>query len=132
MRCVTVAHYMNSTDWAAYIKLLWRLLFVLQIFVVGDIVFADHLGEVPVRLQLERELRIERPCICGRVFDREVDRQCVRVNTAEAFHKMQVLAVWVTSSIEPRFVIETDRVGNECIPFPLANRIPHPSRAQVR
>src|ERR1700693_6650015 len=33
--------------------------------------------------------------------------------------------------IEPGFVVKTDRVNNECISLPLANRVPHPRGSHI-
>ena len=49
----------------------------------------------------------------------------------DALDKVQFVAVRMTFPIEPGFVVETNRINHERIPFPLADRVPHPRGNQI-
>src|SRR6266850_6086753 len=97
----------------------------------ADIVLANMLHNLPVRPQLEVQLCLPWLGICLRVVDRQVDLQGVVVNAPDAFNKVHGVAVWITFPIECGLVVKTDRIGNERISLPLANRVAHPQRAQL-
>src|SRR3981189_774831 len=95
----------------------------------ADIVLANMLHNLPVRPQLEVQLRLPRLGIRFRVVDRQVDRQGVMANAGYALDKVHGVAVWITFPIERGFVVKTDCIGNERISLPLANRVAHPQWA---
>src|SRR6202011_566788 len=55
--------------------------------------------------------------------DREVIHQCVMVNAPDAFHDVQSVTVWKTDMIGPRRVLEANRVDDQCVSLPPANRM---------
>src|SRR5467141_2663446 len=95
----------------------------------ADIVLANMLHNLPVRPQLEVNFGLQRLGIRFRVVDRHVDLQGVMIHAAYALNKVHGVAVWITFPIERGFVVKTDRIGNEYISLPLANRVAHPQWA---
>src|SRR5215813_2480406 len=61
-----------------------------------------------------------------RVLDRHLIRDVVAIERGEALNQMQLLAVKVSGTVEPCFVVEVDVVDDERVAFPAAARVAHP------
>src|SRR5712691_817259 len=53
------------------------------------------------------------------------------IGTPDMLRKMQSVAVWIALPIERGFVIKADRVGDQGISFPPANRVSHPKLIRI-
>src|SRR5207244_1308182 len=66
----------------------------------------DRFAHLVVVHRLKRMLRRPGARICNGVFEGKVNPERFSVNTANSFDDVQLLAVWVTDSIEPRRILE--------------------------
>ena len=55
----------------------------------------------------------------------------MEISACESFCHPQLLAVWVTGEIEPRFVVEACAFDHERIAVPVSDRVAHPRRIRV-
>src|ERR1700704_3174064 len=62
-----------------------------------------------------------------RVVDGDLQFQGVMIQPAVAFGKVRLFAPRIPVGIDPLLVVEPNRFDNECVSFPLANRVPQPT-----
>ena len=67
-----------------------------------------------------------------RVIGDELQGKCVMIQALPALGQMQLLAARIAEEVNPGFVVETNRINNEGISVPFANRVAHPSGVQIR
>src|SRR5579864_9391992 len=107
------------------------LLSLILIIVEGDIVLANHLGNMPAGLELEFPeagpwLRISLGIING-----DIHAQLIVLRTRDALYDVQLVGVWKAGAVDPGLVVEADRVDHQRISFPPADRVSHPSRIDI-
>ena len=65
------------------------------------------------------------------VFDPDVVKQRVVVDTVNALDHVQGFAMGESARVKPGLIVETDRVHNQRVAFPFANRITGIGRVQI-
>src|SRR5437762_8335806 len=60
------------------------------------------------------------------ILDRRLVRDVVRIDPSVALHHVQLIAVEISRSIEPGFVIEIGHIDNQCLAVPMAAGPTHP------
>jgi len=53
------------------------------------------------------------------------------IGTPNMFRRCRASLWWITLPIERGFIIKTDRIGDEGISFPPANRVSHPKLTRI-
>src|SRR5437764_1230339 len=95
------------------------------------IFLARVLHDLPIGAQRERPRVV--PLLgerLGIVHDHFV-RDVPEVRARETLNEVQLIAVRVADRVEPRLVVEVDRVDDERVAFPMADRIAEPRRDAV-
>src|SRR5207247_98411 len=96
-------------------------------------VVADLFNQLSVRKQIERHSESPGFQVRLRVVDGELNFHMPEVAPPVAFDEMQGVGGRVPAKIEPVVLTnEPPRVHDQCIAFPLANRVPHPAAIEIR
>src|SRR5213593_1254438 len=64
--------------------------------------------------------------IGNRVFERKINLERLGIVTTNPLDHSQFLAVWMTDSIQPRRILEPNRIDNERVALPLAHGLAIP------
>src|ERR1700746_797076 len=68
-------------------------------------------------------VNLERPGIGAGIVDSDLELQVRGIGARITFDHMQLLSMWVAGSVEPSLVIESDRVYDQRVSFPMAPRV---------
>src|ERR1700733_49765 len=98
--------------WSVADGLFFGLGFVLQEIVEVDVIFADHLHDVPLGMRSKRDLSTPGLSISLRVLDRDVVRHRILIHSPDAFHQMKLRAVRMAGAIQPCFIVEPDGIDH--------------------
>jgi hypothetical protein len=87
--------------------------------------YSEMLGNLPLWLERKVKRRVY-PWLCVRlrVHDRYRGRHCFGVYSLVALRNLLFFAVRITKEFDPGRIVKPDRVDNECVSLPLANRDP--------
>jgi len=108
---------------------LLRLLITLQVFDVF-IIFLARIGHDAVRGLSARERPGYRPRLRKeqRIVVGDGVLQVVIIDLLNAFDQVQPTAVLVPRRIEPAAFVDTNRIDDECVALPMADRMSHELR----
>ena len=90
-----------------------------------------NLAELPLGPKLVVERRLPRLGQRHRVFHGDVQLEVIAIHAAEPFGHLQLLAVRMAKTVEPRLVVEANRFHDEVIALPSADRVAHPKRVEL-
>src|SRR5713101_3206111 len=93
--------------------------------------FTELFPQRPGRPQEEGQMHRPGLRVGLRVLDGNVVHQVVVINPPDALYNVQSVAVRVTDSVDPRFIVEVCCVNDECVSLPLPNRVSHPRGAET-
>src|ERR1700680_2241057 len=54
-----------------------------------------------------------------------------KITPVKAFPNPEILALRVSDRIQPALVVESRRIHDQCIAFPMADRVAHPRRLRI-
>src|SRR5207244_6435236 len=69
--------------------------------------------------------------VCPGIIDCHVILQGVVVAAGELFHEVQFFCMWRSGAIHPKALVETGRVHDERVPFPMTTGIAVVARYEV-
>src|SRR5262249_36099854 len=79
-----------------------------------------HFGSfTPSQVETTRPWR----SICARVVDRNFVFQCSRIGTRKAFDQMETFGMRQAVAAHPELFVESYRIDDQCIPFPMSQGI---------
>ena len=90
----------------------------------------DGFGHDAVGFQFECQVSIPGFRIGLGVIKGEVENQGLRVGSPDVLDHVKIFRVRVADRIEPRGTIETHRIHDQRVPFPLANGFPKPGEVR--
>src|SRR5581483_8663317 len=95
------------------------------------LVFADAFDEFGVCKQIEWNLHRPGLRVSLWVIERKLHIQMPEIRTAEPLGDAKRLRVRMARIVEPTLVVEANRLGNEGITVPMADRIAEPGGSRI-
>src|SRR5262245_23177719 len=102
-----------------------------QMFRVDVEFVADVLMKFPVRQQSVGSLESVGFGESLGVIEGDFDLKMAQVRTAVSLGDVQLFAMRHALAVQPRLVIEPDRVDDQNVAFPFRDRVAHPERLQI-
>src|SRR6266516_650435 len=95
------------------------------------IFLANVLHELFARYEAGGKSQLEGPGIIARIVDGDFVDQGTEVFSSPALGGVQLLRVRVSAEIEPKFVVESDRIDYQRVAFPVSDGVPVPGRIDI-
>src|SRR5262249_36008032 len=89
---------------------------------------ADVLQQFGVCSQLRLERNRPRSRVRPGVFQRDVNLQMAEIGSSVTFGQAQRFRMWVTVTIQPRSIVESEAFNHKRAALPAPHRVAHPTR----
>src|SRR5436853_2082394 len=91
----------------------------------------NHFAHFAAGNQFECVLRGPGAGIGDRILKRKVDLERLGIHTPNPLDDVEFLAVWMTDSVQPRRILESHRIHDQAVAFPLAHGLPIPGNVGI-